>query len=79
MSENRIDRAVEEANEVVLRNLRRYDAEAEYARAERHQLTAADKAEMNEIIDEQREQDAIADADYADRMLERLDEERSDR
>ena len=79
MAENRIDRSISEVDEIVLRNLRQYEAEADYARAERGELSARDRAEMNSLIDEQREQDRLADEDYADRMLERMDEDRFDR
>lgn len=79
MADNRIDRAIQDVNGIVRRNLRQYEAEADYARAERGELSARDRAELNSLIDEQREQDRLADEDYADRMLERMDEDRFDR
>lgn len=105
MSENRIDKAIGEANAAVTRQEVSYSlaevrngtgwakgarftlaeekavcaqAEADYARAERGELSASDKAFLNSWIDEMREQDRLSDLDYADRMLERLREDVDD-
>lgn len=75
---NRIDKVIGEAGAAVERRTKQYEAEADYARAEKGELGAADKAFMNSWIDEMREQDALADADYADRMLERMREDVDD-
>lgn len=47
---NRIDEVIEQL-------YRRAEAERAYVRAEQHEMTAADRAEMDAIIDEQRERD----------------------
>ena len=53
-------------------------AEAEYARVEQMQMTAADRAALNEEIDAQREQEAAADEEYWQRQAEIEDERRND-
>ena len=78
MAENRIDRSISEVDEIVLRNLRQYEAEADFARAEGSYLTAEDREDLNSWLDEIHERERLADEDYADRMLERMDEDRQD-
>ncbi len=41
--------------------LERYDRERDYVRVERQELSARDCAELNHLIDEQREQEQLAD------------------
>ena len=53
--------------------------EEEYARVERQEMSAADRAELNQIIDEQRERDAVADEEYWQAQCEIEDERRNDR
>jgi hypothetical protein len=52
--------------------------EQEYARVERQELTAADRAELNELIDAQREQERLADEAYWEQQMELEDQRRSD-
>ena len=59
--------------------LARYEREDAYAAAERQQLTAADRNELNQLIDEQREQEQAADEAYWERQAELEDERRNDR
>ena len=58
--------------------LARYEREAEYAAAEKQELTARDKAEINQLIDEQREQEQAADEAYWESQAELEDERRQD-
>ena len=58
--------------------LARYEREAEYAAAEKQELTARDKAELNSLIDEERLQDQAANEAYWERMCELEDENRND-
>ena len=58
--------------------LARYEREAEYAAAEKQELTARDKAELNSLIDEQRLRDQAADDAYWEYQAELEDERRQD-
>ena len=58
--------------------LARYEREDEYAAAERQELTARDKAELNSLIDEQRLRDQAADDAYWEYQAELEDERRND-
>lgn len=53
--------------------------EAEYARVERMQMSAADRAELNSIIDEERLREQAADEAYWEAQCEIEDQRRSDR
>ena len=57
----------------------RITRQGEYAAAERQELTARDKAEINQLIDEQREQEQAADEAYWEYQAELEDERRNDR
>ena len=59
--------------------LARYEREDEYAAVEKQELTARDKAEINQLIDEQREQEQAADEAYWESQAELEDERRQDR
>jgi hypothetical protein len=61
MEEDRAITQQQTFTEWTLRWLERYDREQKYARAERQQLSAKDRAELNQLIDEQREQEQLAD------------------
>lgn len=53
--------------------------EVEYVRVERMQMSAADRAELNSIIDEERLREQAADEAYWEQMCEIEDERRNDR
>lgn len=55
-----------------------WENEGDVAGAERQELTAADRAELNQLIDEQREQERLADEAYWERMCELEEERRRD-
>ena len=58
--------------------LARYEREDEYAAAERGELSARDRAELNCLIDEQRLRDQAADDAYWEYQAELEDERRQD-
>ena len=88
---NWMERGIEEADAAVERAFtaaekrdrereeRQRIAEAEWEAAEGYTMTDEDRAEMNRLIDEERERDQAADEAYWQRMAELEDERRQDR